>query len=30
VPIGRYSNIVKWHDRLNLVDAWRSPFESLS
>jgi glutathione S-transferase len=30
LPISGYPNILKWHDRLNLVDAWRSPFESLS
>jgi glutathione S-transferase len=30
LPISGYPNILKWHDRLNLVDTWRSPFESLS
>jgi glutathione S-transferase len=30
LPISGYPNILKWHDRLKLVDAWRSPFESLS
>jgi len=30
LPISGYPNILKWHDRLNLVDAWRSPFENLA
>jgi glutathione S-transferase len=30
LPLGHYPNIVRWHERLNLVDAWRSPFEGLS
>jgi glutathione S-transferase len=30
LPVKDYPNILKWHDRLNLVDAWRAPFEGLS
>jgi glutathione S-transferase len=30
LPLKGYRNILKWHDRLNLVDAWRAPFEGLS
>jgi glutathione S-transferase len=30
LPLKGYRNIRKWHDRLNLVDAWRAPFEGLS
>jgi glutathione S-transferase len=30
LPIANYGNICSWQDRLNLVDAWRSPFEGLS
>ena len=27
LPIGGYGNIRKWHDRLNLIEAWRRPFD---
>ena len=26
LPVGGYSNIARWHDRLNELDAWRAPF----
>jgi glutathione S-transferase len=29
LPVKEYPNILKWHDRLNQVDAWRGPFEGL-
>lgn len=29
IPVGDYKNIVKWHDRLNERDAWRTPFAGL-
>jgi glutathione S-transferase len=29
LPLGQYANIARWHDRLNLLDAWRVPFEGL-
>jgi glutathione S-transferase len=29
LPLGQYANIRKWHDRLNMLDAWRAPFEGL-
>ena len=30
LPVDDYPNIVKWHDRLLQLDAWRSPFEGLN
>jgi glutathione S-transferase len=30
IPIGRYSRILKWHDRLNRIDSWRDPFDGLA
>ena len=29
IPVGGYKNILKWHDRLNELDAWREPFAGL-
>lgn len=29
LPIGGYSNILRWNDRLNQIDAWRDPFAGL-
>jgi glutathione S-transferase len=29
LPVAGYANILKWHDRLNQLDAWRAPFEGL-
>jgi glutathione S-transferase len=29
IPVGRYKNILKWHDRMNELDAWREPFAGL-
>jgi glutathione S-transferase len=29
LPVGGYKNILRWHDRLNELDAWRTPFEGL-
>jgi len=29
LPLDPYPNILKWHERLNSIDAWRSPFEGL-
>ena len=29
IPVGSYRNILKWHDRLNRLDAWREPFAGL-
>jgi glutathione S-transferase len=29
IPIGKYKNILNWHERLLAVDAWRAPFEGL-
>jgi glutathione S-transferase len=29
LPLGQYANIRRWHDRLNLLDGWRAPFEGL-
>jgi len=29
LPVGRHRNILKWHDRLNQLNAWRAPFEGL-
>jgi glutathione S-transferase len=29
IPVGRYSRIVKWHERLNQIDSWRDPFDGL-
>ncbi|HET7413165.1 MAG TPA: glutathione S-transferase family protein [Pararhizobium sp.] len=26
MPIGEFPEIVRWHDRLNELDAWREPF----
>jgi glutathione S-transferase len=30
LPVGGYENIRRWHDRLNVLDAWRAPFEGLA
>jgi glutathione S-transferase len=30
LPIGAYSNIRRWQDRLNHSDAWRDPFHGLT
>lgn len=30
LPLGDYPNIVRWHTRLNELDAWRDPFAGLS
>jgi glutathione S-transferase len=27
LPIGNYRHILRWHDQLNSIGAWRSPFE---
>ena len=29
IPVGIYRNILKWHERLNGLDAWREPFAGL-
>ena len=29
IPVGRYRNILKWHARLNELEAWREPFAGL-
>ena len=29
IPLDGYANIVKWHDKLNQIDAWRDPFAGL-
>jgi glutathione S-transferase len=29
LPVGDYANIRRWHDRLNMLNAWRAPFEGL-
>ena len=29
IPVSGYNNILKWHDRLNDLDAWREPFAGL-
>src|SRR5262245_42745509 len=29
LPIRQYRNIMRWHDRLNELDAWRTPFDGL-
>jgi glutathione S-transferase len=30
LPLGDFSNIANWHDRLNAIDAWREPFAGLA
>jgi glutathione S-transferase len=30
LPVDDYPNIMKWHDRLLQLDAWRTPFEGLN
>jgi len=30
LPVADYPNIVRWHDQLNQLDAWRDPFRGLS
>ena len=30
LPVKDYRNILKWHERLCEIDAWRAPFEGLS
>jgi glutathione S-transferase len=29
LPWDKYLHIRNWHDRLNLIDAWRTPFEGM-
>ena len=29
LPVAGYPNILRWHDRLNRLDAWSAPFEGL-
>ncbi|WP_372782768.1 glutathione S-transferase family protein [Phenylobacterium sp.] len=29
LPVAGYKNILKWHDRLNQLEAWRAPFAGL-
>jgi glutathione S-transferase len=29
IPVDGYRNIIRWHDRLNAIDAWRDPFAGL-
>ena len=29
LPLAGFANIVKWHDRLTQIDAWRDPFAGL-
>lgn len=29
LPLEKYKHILKWHENLNLIDAWRSPFAEL-
>lgn len=29
IPVAGYLNILRWHDRLNELDAWREPFAGL-
>lgn len=26
IPLGDYPAVVRWHDRLNAIDAWRQPY----
>jgi glutathione S-transferase len=28
MPLGEFPNVVRWHDRLNELEAWRNPFPS--
>ena len=30
IPVTQYTNITRWHDRLNRIDAWRDPFAGLA
>jgi glutathione S-transferase len=30
IPVTQYANIMRWHDRLNRIDAWRDPFAGLA
>lgn len=30
IPVDSFTNILKWHDRLNQMNAWRDPFEGLT
>ncbi len=30
LPLPDYSNIARWHDQLNQLDAWRDPFSGLA
>jgi glutathione S-transferase len=29
LPLAEFPNVVRWHDRLLEIDAWRAPFEGL-
>ncbi|MGK9166322.1 glutathione S-transferase family protein [Inquilinus limosus] len=29
IPVTHHANIMRWHDRLNRIDAWRDPFAGL-
>ncbi|SPH24424.1 Glutathione S-transferase GstB [Defluviimonas aquaemixtae] len=29
LPVAGYGNILRWHDRLNELEAWRSPFPEM-
>ncbi|MFL6639785.1 MAG: glutathione S-transferase family protein, partial [Paraburkholderia graminis] len=28
MPLGEFPSVVRWHDRLNELEAWRNPFPS--
>jgi glutathione S-transferase len=30
IPLGEFSAVQRWHDRLNELDAWREPFPELA
>ena len=30
LPVADYRNILRWHDQLNALDAWREPFAGLA
>ena len=30
IPFGEFSNVARWHDRLNELDAWREPFPKVA
>lgn len=30
IPVTQYAHIMRWHDRLNRIDAWRDPFAGLN